>query len=97
MTDDSTKTLSGHSPNRIGIAALIAAGLAFLSWPLMFIIGFVMVYAAGLFALVAIVLGLLGIGTGIYFREPVAVITGALAVTLTIVGVSFIFSALANF
>ena len=73
-----TGTLFGQSPARYGVASLIAAGLAFASWPLMIVFGFGMVYLAMLFALVAVVAGVLGVGSGIYFQGRLGIFGGLL-------------------
>ena len=97
MTDNSAKTLFGQSPKRYGVTSLAAACLAFASWPLMVVIGFVMVYVAALLAFVAVVSGLMGVGSGIYYKEYVGVVTGALGLALACSGVVFIISALTHF
>ena len=73
-----TGTLFGQSPARYGVASLIAAGLAFASWPLMIVFGFGMVYLAMLFALVAVVAGVLGVGSGIYYKGRLGIAGGLL-------------------
>ena len=87
MTEESRKTLFGQSPKRYGLASLIAVCLAFACWPLMFVVGFIMVYVAMLLALIAVVSGLLGIGSGIYYNEWLGVVTGVLGVGLAGFGV----------
>ncbi len=97
MTEKMTNTLFSHPPKRFGLASLVAACLAFASWPLMVVIGFIMVYVAILLALVTVVSGLLGIGSGIYYKEWPGVVMGAIGVGLVSVGACFIVSALTNF
>ena len=97
MTEDSTNTLFGQSPKRYGLASLIAVCLAFACWPLMVVIGFIMVYVAVLLALTAVVSGLLGVGSGIYYKEWGAVVAGALGAGLAVTGACFVVSALSNF
>ncbi|MEZ6056974.1 MAG: hypothetical protein R3C01_09745 [Planctomycetaceae bacterium] len=97
MTECSLDTLFGHSPNRYGVLSVIAVGFAFACWPLMVVIGFVMVYVAALLALIAVVSGLLGIGSGLYFRKWGAVVAGALGTGLAVAGICFIVSALSHF
>lgn len=87
MEEKSHNTLFGQSPKRYGLTSLIAVCLAVVSWPLMFVIGFIMVYVAMLLALIAVVSGLLGIGSGIYYNEWLGVGTGALGVGLAGFGV----------
>jgi len=93
MTDNSAKTLFGQSPKRYGVASIGAACLAFASWPLMVVIGFVMVYVAALLAFFALVSGLMGVGSGIYYKEAVGVATGALCLGLARWGIGFVASA----
>ena len=97
MTDESPRTLFGQSPNRSGVASLVAACLAIVSWPLMVMIGFVMVYVAFLLALVALVSGLMGVGSGIYYLEWAGAVTGAIGAVLAGGGVCFVVAALSNF
>ena len=97
MTEGPSNTLFGQSPKRYGLASLIAVCLAVVSWPLMFVIGFIMVYIAVLLALIAVVSGLLGMGSGIYYNEWLGVVTGALGVGLVVAGTSSVVSALSNF
>lgn len=97
MTENSTDTLFGQSPKRYGIVSLIAACLAFASWPLMVVLGFLMVYIASLLAVVAVVSGLLGMGSGIYYKAWPAVVMGGIGMGLAGVGVSFVVSALSSF
>jgi hypothetical protein len=97
MTEKMTNTFFGQSPKRFGIASLVAACLAFASWPLMVVIGFLMVYVAMLMSLVAVVSGLLGISSGIYFKEWPGVVMGTIGIGLVSVGACFIVSALSNF
>ena len=89
--------LYGQAPTHYGVASLIAMCLAFASWPLSVVIGFIMVYVAILLAMAAIVLGLIGIGSGIYHRKPIAIVTGALGMGLTCVGIGFIVHAVTHF
>lgn len=77
MTGNSAKTLFGQSPNRYGVTSLAAVCLAIASWPLKVVIGFVMVYVAALPAFLAVVSGLMGVGSGIYYKGYVGVLTGA--------------------
>ncbi len=97
MTNKSHNTLFGQSPKRYGLASLIAVCLAFASWPLMVVIGFIMVYVAMLLALIAVVSGLLGIGSGIYYNEWLGVVTGALGVGLAGFGVWTVVWAVTHF
>ena len=97
MTEISTDTLFGQSPKRYGITSLIAACLAFASWPLMVVIGFIMVYVAILLACVAVVSGLLGVGSGIYYRAWPAVVTGGIGMGLAGFGVCSVVWAMTHF
>jgi hypothetical protein len=97
MTESSTNTLFGLTPKRYGFASLIAVSLAFASWPLMVVIGFIMVYVAVLLAMIAVVSGLLGVGSGIYYKEWGAVVAGALGAGLAVTGACSIVSALSKF
>ena len=97
MTDNSTNTLFGHSPKRYGLASVISVCLALACWPLSVVIGFIMVYASMLLALIAVVSGLLGIGTGIYYNEWFGAVAGALGAGLAGVGVWSVVWAMSNF
>ena len=97
MTEGSTNTLFGQSPKRYGLASVIAVCLALACWPLSVVIGFIMVYVSMLLALIAVVSGLLGIGTGIYYNEWLGVVTGALGVGLAGFGVWSVWWGLSNF
>ncbi len=63
----------------------------------MVVVGFIMVYVAMFLALFAVVSGLLGIGSGIYYNEWTGVVTGALGVFLTGFGVWSVFWAMTHF
>lgn len=91
------KTLFGQSPTRYGLASLAAACLAFAIWPLMIVIGFGVVYVALLLALVAIVAGVLGIGSGLYYKQWPAYSSGALAIALIVFGGWYVASAITQF
>lgn len=97
MTDNSAKTVFGHSPKRFGVISLSAAFLAFASWPLMVVIGFVMVYVAALFVFVAVASGLLAAGSGIYYKEYSGAVMGAVGVAISCCGIGFIISAMTRF
>lgn len=97
MNETTTETLFGQSPTRFGVISLISAGLAVLSWPLMVVIGFIMVYVAGLLALTAILSGLLGIGGGLYFQRWSAVLPGAIGAGLAVAGAVLLAAAASSF
>lgn len=97
MSEESHNTLFGQSPKRYGLASLIAVCLAVVSWPLMFVIGFIMVYVAMLLVLIAVVSGLLGIGSGIYYNEWLGVVTGAIGLVLAGFGVCSVVWAVTHF
>jgi len=94
----STKTtLFGQTPTRYGLTSLIAACLAYASWSLMAVVGFVMVYVAALLALIAVAAGILGVGTGTYFNEWRAAAAGSLGLVLIGFGLWSVVSALTHF
>ena len=90
-------TLFGQSPTRYGLASVIAACLAFASWALIVVIGFAMAYVAGLLALVAVVAGVLGIGTGLYFRRWPGIVGGVLGLAMIGYGAWSVGRALTHF
>ena len=97
MTDHSAKTVLGLSPTRYGVASLVAACLAAASWPLVAGIGFGMVYVAILLAVAAVLSGLLGIGSGLYTKDPAAIATGALGLGIAGLGSSYVGWAMTHF
>jgi len=97
MDEKSSNTLFGQSPTRYGVASLIAVCLAGASWPLMVVVGFVMVYVAALLVLVAVVSGLLGIGAGIYYQDWLGTTTSALGVCLAGFGIWSVVWAMTHF
>lgn len=97
MSDNSAKSVLGLTSTRYGVVSLVAAGLAFASWPLSVVIGFVMVYVAILLAVVAVVSGLIGIGFGFYHKELAGIVTGALGLGIASLGVGIIGWAVTHF
>jgi len=97
MTDNSANTVLVHSPKKFGVISLSATFVAFASWPLMVVIGFVMVYVSALFVFVAVASGLLAAGSGLYYKEYSGAVMGAVGVAISCCGVGFIISALTSF
>jgi hypothetical protein len=97
MTDITANTLFGHSPARYGLVSLGAVCLAVACWPLSIVLGFGMVYVAMLLAFVAVVSGLMGVGSGVYYRDWVGIVTGALGVVLICCCVGYVGWSLAHF
>jgi hypothetical protein len=89
-TESSADRLFGQSPKRYGITSLIAACLAFASWPLMSVFGFLIVYAAVLPAIVAVVSGLLGVASDIHYKAWPAVVTGGIGMALAGFGLWYV-------
>jgi hypothetical protein len=90
-------SLFGQSPTRYGVTSLIAACLAFGSWALVVVLGFAMAYIAGLLALIGVVAGVLGIGTGLYYRGWPGIVGGLLGLAMIGWGAWSVAWALAHF
>lgn len=79
MSESPTNPLSGLSPARMGITSLISACLAWASLPLILVVGLFLALCATVpLVLIGVVTGMIGVGTGISGRNPVAIITGLL-------------------
>ncbi len=98
MAEHPQSKLLGRSPATYGIVSLIAACLAWLSWPLVIVIGVFLVIAVEIpLVSIAVVSGLLGLGAGVYHGNWLAVATSAVGLALIGGGVCFIVNALTHF
>lgn len=97
MAEIQPGTLFGISPARYAVVSVGSSCLAWASWPLIVVIGFLVIFIAGLLALIAVVSGLLAIGAGIYHKSMPAIVLGVLGLALTGAGAWFVVSALAHF
>ena len=83
MTEESHNTLFGLSPVRYGTVSLIAACLAFASQWLVVVVGVFLCLVAFIpLALIGIVSGLLGIGTGLYYGQWPGSVAGTVGVAI---------------
>ena len=83
MSDQPLNTLFGLSPARFGITSLISACLAWASMPLIVVVGvFLALCVFAPLVLTSVVTGLIGVGAGIYYKNPVAILTAALGLLL---------------
>ena len=83
MTDELHTTLFGQSSVRYGTVSLIAACLAFLSQWLVMLVGvFLCLVALIPLALIGSLSGLLGIGTGLYYRQWPGCVAGTMGVVI---------------
>lgn len=83
MSDQPSQTVFGQSPARFGIISLVSACLAWASLPLIVLVGVFLACCVFVpLVLTSVVTGLVGIGAGIYHRNPVAMITALLGLLL---------------
>lgn len=83
MSDQPINTVFGLSPARLGIISLISACLAWASLPLIVVVGvFLALCVFTPLVLTSVVTGLVGVGAGIYYKNPVAILTATLGLLL---------------
>ena len=88
MTEASQKTLFGLSPAKYGIASLVTACLAWACWPLMLVVGFFIVFCIdAVLVLIAVVCGLTGLATGIFYKDFLGSVTATLGLFIISCGV----------
>ncbi len=83
MSDKPPDTLFGQTPAIFGIVSLSAALVAVGSQLLVVVVGVALAAVVMLIAvLLAVMSGVLGIGAGIYYRHPLAIVMGTLGLVL---------------
>jgi hypothetical protein len=83
MSDQQSKTVFGLSSARLGIISLISACLAWASLPLIVVVGvFLALCVFAPLVLTSVVTGLVGVGAGIYDKNPGAILTATLGLLL---------------
>ena len=81
MSDKPPDSLFGQSPVTYGIVSLSAALVAVGSQLLVVVVGVAAVVML-IAVLLAVMSGVLGIGAGIYYRHPLAIVMGTLGLVL---------------
>ena len=83
MSDLPSEIVLGLSPARMGITSLVSACLAWASLPLIVVVGIFLAFCVFVpLVLTSVVTGLVGVGAGHYYKNPVAILTALLGLLL---------------
>ncbi len=83
MSDQPANAVCGLPPARIGIISLVSACLAWASVPLIVLAGVFLAICVFIpLVLTSVVTGLVGVGAGLYHKNPVAIFTALLGLLL---------------
>jgi hypothetical protein len=85
MSDQPLNKVFGLSPARFGITSLISACLAWASIPLIVVVGVFLAHCVfAPLVMTSVVTGLTVVGAGIYYKNPVAILTATLGLLLVV-------------
>jgi hypothetical protein len=82
---------------RYGIISLAAAALAWATWPLVTVVGPLVGVVQVPLVLLALIAGLIGVGTGIQHKCAAEIVTGALGLSLIACGAWLAVDAIMHF